>query len=65
MVKIIIEGIILFIVVLLMVQPLYYWITDTDNGNQIMKQIIFSTLTTLALLDILEMIIRAASGKLF
>ena len=64
MVKIIIEGIILFIVVLLMVQPLYYWITDTRSGNQVLKQIIFSTLTTLALLDILEMIIRAASGKI-
>ena len=62
MVKIIIEGSILFIVVLLIVQPLYYWITDTDNGNQNMKQIIFSLRVTLALIDILKIIAGIMSG---
>lgn len=62
MVKIIIEGIILFIVVMLLVQPLYYWITDTRSGNQIMKQIIFSLRVTLALIDILKIIAGIMSG---
>lgn len=62
MIKIIIEGIILFIVALLIVQPLYYWITDTGNGNQIMKQIIFSLRVMLALIHILKIIAGIMSG---
>lgn len=62
MVKIIIEVIILFIVVLFIVTPLYYWITDTRSGNQVIKQIIFSLRVTLALIHILKIITGIMSG---
>lgn len=62
MVKNIIEVIILFIVVLFIVTPLYYWITDTRSGNQVTKQIIFSLRVTLALIHILKIIAGIMSG---